>query len=76
MQHLANTAKPLDVRVKGNSLLPYCHFDLDDSDYMVSRRPKHNTNISLDDGTKVLEFTSTGTSSNILKYVIERTIIM
>ncbi|XP_059569698.1 hydrocephalus-inducing protein homolog [Alligator mississippiensis] len=52
------------VSVKGRSLLPYCHFELEDSDYITANRrnpelrgPKGGT---LDPNTRVIEFASVG----------------
>ncbi|XP_042303381.1 LOW QUALITY PROTEIN: hydrocephalus-inducing protein homolog [Sceloporus undulatus] len=52
------------VAVKGKSLLPYCHFDLEDSDYITANRRNPDLRgpggMSLDPSTKVIEFTSVG----------------
>ncbi|XP_077166200.1 hydrocephalus-inducing protein homolog isoform X2 [Paroedura picta] len=52
------------VAVKGKSLLPYCHFELEDSDYITANRRNLDLRgpggTSLDPSTKVIEFTSLG----------------
>ncbi|XP_013921615.1 PREDICTED: hydrocephalus-inducing protein-like [Thamnophis sirtalis] len=52
------------IAVKGKSLLPYCHFELEDSDYITANRRNSDLRgpggISLDPQTKVIEFTSVG----------------
>ena len=58
------------VGLKGRSLMPYCHFELEDSDYLSSARrnpelrgpggaPPGST---LDPNTRVIEFDVCGTS--------------
>ena len=61
----------------GNSLLPYCHFDLHESDYISNRRPsdtKAGINLlnsrtagGIDPATKVIEFSAIGTGQNIIR---------
>ncbi|XP_075796761.1 hydrocephalus-inducing protein homolog isoform X3 [Pelodiscus sinensis] len=52
------------VAVTGRSLLPYCHFELEDSDYLATSR--HNPELqgsqgaALDSTARVIEFTSLG----------------
>lgn len=52
------------VAVKGKSLLPYCHFELEDSDYITANRRNSDLRVpggmSLDPQMKVIEFTSVG----------------
>ncbi|XP_067327017.1 hydrocephalus-inducing protein homolog [Anolis sagrei] len=52
------------VTVKGKGLLPYCHFDLEDSDYITANRRNPELRgpggAGLDPNTKVIEFTSVG----------------
>ncbi|XP_058135740.1 hydrocephalus-inducing protein homolog isoform X1 [Dasypus novemcinctus] len=56
---------------KGRSLLPYCHFDLKDSDYISGHR--RNTELRgpgggpLDPNTRVIEFTSVGIGGKNLR---------
>lgn len=68
---------PIDVTVVGSSMLPYCHFDLPESDYLANRRPSNTKSVmllnsgaagSIDPATKVIEFTSTGTGHRISRY--------
>ncbi|XP_066540500.1 hydrocephalus-inducing protein homolog isoform X2 [Hoplias malabaricus] len=63
------------LTVSGRSLLPYCHFHLEDSDYLSSirRNPElYNPHgaparTTLDPNTKVLEFTSVGVGTVICR---------
>ncbi|XP_062817752.1 hydrocephalus-inducing protein homolog isoform X1 [Anolis carolinensis] len=52
------------VTVKGKGLLPYCHFDLEDSDYITAKRRNPELRgpggAGLAPDTKVIEFTSVG----------------
>ncbi|XP_053127193.1 hydrocephalus-inducing protein homolog isoform X2 [Hemicordylus capensis] len=52
------------VAVKGKSLMPYCHFDLEDSDYITASRRAPDLRgpggAPVDPSTKVIEFTSVG----------------
>nr|XP_056718300.1 hydrocephalus-inducing protein homolog [Euleptes europaea] len=52
------------VSVKGKSLLPYCHFELEESDYITANRRHPDLRgpggPALDPSTKVIEFTSIG----------------
>uniref|UniRef100_A0A8D0GGN3 HYDIN protein n=1 Tax=Sphenodon punctatus TaxID=8508 RepID=A0A8D0GGN3_SPHPU len=52
------------VAVKGRSLLPYCHFDLEDSDYLTANRCSLETHgskgVALDPNGRVIEFSSVG----------------
>ncbi|XP_030621187.1 hydrocephalus-inducing protein homolog [Chanos chanos] len=49
------------VSASGRSLLPYCHFHLEDSDYITAKRNRRLQGASLDPNTRVIEFTSVGT---------------
>ncbi|XP_048371298.1 hydrocephalus-inducing protein homolog [Sphaerodactylus townsendi] len=52
------------VAVKGKSLLPYCHFELKESDYITANRRNPDLRgpggTALDPNTKVIEFTALG----------------
>ncbi|CAM5150043.1 unnamed protein product [Eretmochelys imbricata] len=52
------------VAVKGRSLLPYCHFELEDSDYLTANRRNPELRgprgAALDPNTRVIEFASVG----------------
>jgi len=49
------------VSVRGRSLMPYCHFELEDSDYIRSgRRNPDLPGPALDPSTRTIEFMSTG----------------
>lgn len=77
ISNLSSGSSPLDVTVMGSSVLPYCHFDLPESDYIANRRPSNTKSVmllnsgaagSIDPATKVIEFTSTGTGHRISRY--------
>lgn len=63
------------VAVKGRGSLPYCHFDIEESDYITAgrrdpERPGPNGDISgvgLDSMTKVIEFKSVGLFTKCVK---------
>jgi len=58
------------VMLRGRSLLPFCHVDLDNSDYLTSGRRNPNLPLpasGIDPSTHVLEFRATGVGS-----VVER----
>ena len=67
--HLDGSLSPLVVTVAGTSLMPYCHFELEESDYLTSGRrvvetrplqPGAPTPAPRDISTKVIEFNSCG----------------
>ncbi|KAG2469946.1 HYDIN protein, partial [Polypterus senegalus] len=70
--NLMNAQGPT-IAVKGRSLLPYCHFDLEDSDYIRSnkRNPEmrgpHGAppRAALDTNTRVIEFSSVGLTTSM-----------
>ncbi|XP_067853715.1 hydrocephalus-inducing protein homolog [Heptranchias perlo] len=59
------------VAVKGRSLLPYCHFDLEDSNYISSNRRNPELSgprgappgVTLDPNTRVIEFQAVGVNT-------------
>ncbi|MCJ8733357.1 hypothetical protein PDJAM_G00222410, partial [Pangasius djambal] len=63
------------IAVNGRSVMPYCHFHLEDSGYLTDNRrnvelpgPQGSTpSITLDPNTKVIEFTSTGVGTSICR---------
>ncbi|KAG7333195.1 hypothetical protein KOW79_003330 [Hemibagrus wyckioides] len=63
------------VAVNGRSMMPYCHFHLEDSGYLTDNRqnlelpdPQRSTpRAKLDPNTKVIEFTSTGVGTSICR---------
>lgn len=66
--------------MKGRSLLPYCHFELEDSDYITANRrnpelrgPKGGT---LDPNTRVIEFASVGVHARNRRWVQKRLVWM
>jgi hypothetical protein len=66
MPGLAPSLKPFNIRVKGSSLRPLCHFELPESDYILCRRNAMDTPtsslIDIDPQTRVIEFDSCGVS--------------
>ncbi|KAJ3408149.1 hypothetical protein HDU80_006663 [Chytriomyces hyalinus] len=66
MQNLVKDTKPIAIKVSGTSLRPFCHFELEDSDYITSERRSPETSLnssvplSLPPQTKVIEFESCG----------------
>ncbi|XP_039618305.1 hydrocephalus-inducing protein-like [Polypterus senegalus] len=70
--NLKNTQGPA-MTVKGRSLLPNCHFDLEDSDYIRSNRRNPDMKgprgapprASLDANTRVIEFFSVGIKKTV-----------
>jgi len=63
-------AKAPVVILQGRSLLPFCHVDLEQSDYLTSGRRNPNLGVpqtGIDPSTHVLEFRATGVGT-----VIER----
>lgn len=50
------------VLVCGRSLLPHCHFDLEDSDYINGIRCNSEFRGPLDANTRVIEFSAVGLS--------------
>ena len=72
MSHLKASTKPLQLHVQCNSIVPYCHFDLPESDYLTIRRPPDIKGAGsyadkINRSTKVIEFVSTGTTNKIIK---------
>ncbi|XP_036605974.1 hydrocephalus-inducing protein homolog [Trichosurus vulpecula] len=73
--NLVPGAQGLMVAVKGKSLLPYCHFDLNESDYISNHRRNPDLNgpngRPLDPNTRVIEFASVGVGTkNIQTFTI------
>ncbi|XP_049928998.1 hydrocephalus-inducing protein homolog isoform X2 [Epinephelus moara] len=50
------------ISVCGRSLLPHCHFDLEDSDYISGNRRNPEFRGSLDPNTRLIEFNAVGFS--------------
>ena len=63
------------VPVKGRGLLPYCHFELEESDYIISGRRNPDlpgpggaaSGLGLDPMTKVIEFNCVGIETKCVK---------
>lgn len=49
----------MSCRISGKSLIPYCHLDIEESDYLVSGRRK-TTGVALPPNITVLEFNILG----------------
>lgn len=66
------------VGLKGKSLMPYCHFELEDSDYIsgAKRNPEMKgpngapPGSTLDPNTRVIEFSCIGIGVKNTKYVV------
>lgn len=64
--NLAKEMVPLNISLSGRSVRPFCHFELEDSDYIASERTTPELNLQngapmvLEAGTKVIEFNSCG----------------
>ncbi|XP_076808093.1 hydrocephalus-inducing protein homolog isoform X2 [Clavelina lepadiformis] len=67
------------IKIKGRSLMPYCHFDLEDSDYISNSRRNPDLagpggappGMTLDPNTRVIEFNSIGIDNkNVKKFWI------
>ena len=73
--HLDNTCSPLEVVVHGSSLMPYCHFDLEQSDYLTRRAVREGKGGTFGDSravsdpssTRVIEFHSCGVGIRIVR---------
>lgn len=73
--HLDNACSPLEVVVHGSSLMPYCHFDLEQSDYLTRRAMREGKGGAFGDGravsdpssTRVIEFHSCGVGIRIVR---------
>ena len=71
MTHLDSSMEVLELPVSGNSLMPYCHFELEPSDYLAQRASsaemtrgggmyaRGGTTVDLA-STRVVEFSSCG----------------
>ncbi|XP_060779913.1 hydrocephalus-inducing protein homolog [Neoarius graeffei] len=63
------------IAVNGRSMMPYCHFHLEDSGYLTDNRWNHELpgpqetipTATLDPDTKVIEFISTGVGTSICR---------
>lgn len=75
--HLDSSCSPLEVVVRGSSLMPYCHFDLEQSDYLNRRAVKEGKGGAFGAGdsqavpdpssTRVIEFHSCGVGVKIVR---------
>ncbi|CAH2323836.1 Hypothetical predicted protein [Pelobates cultripes] len=77
--NLRKDQQELVLPVKGCSMLPYCHFQLEDSDYITNRRRNPElggprgapSGTTLDPNTRVIEFSSVGVrTKNTRKFCI------
>lgn len=73
ISNLAPETEPVVIRLLGRSLMPYCHFELDNSDYLTGgrRNPELRApgglGTTIDPTTKVIEFFSCGVGVKIMK---------
>ncbi|XP_056138426.1 hydrocephalus-inducing protein homolog [Lampris incognitus] len=61
--NLQDSDKAPCLSVCGRSLLPYCYFQLEDSDYVSEKHCKPDLMAPLDSSTRVIEFNSVGFSA-------------
>lgn len=78
--NLDSSCSPLVLPVEGQSLMPYCHFDLEQSDYLSQREggavftASGATTID-HTSTRVIEFGSCGVGVKNIKYVVSQNIL-
>jgi hydrocephalus-inducing protein len=62
MPNLVKESKPLSINLQGHSLRPFCHFELEETDYIRSERRNLDASIPaiLPSNTRVIEFSSCG----------------
>lgn len=61
MSHLDNSLSPLALPVEGKSLMPLCHFELEQSDYLSERGGGHTLEATAEiANARVLEFPPCG----------------
>ena len=77
--HLDSSCEPLEVVLRGKALMPHCHFELEHSDYLASRRSRggggggearggEGREAHIDpSSTRVIEFHSCGVGTKIAK---------
>ncbi|XP_008288806.1 hydrocephalus-inducing protein homolog [Stegastes partitus] len=63
ISNLQNGDEAPSMSVCGRSVLPHCHFDLEDSDYITGNRRNPEFRSPLDPNTRVLEFNAIGVSA-------------
>ena len=69
------SCRPLNLKVQGQSLMPYCHFELEESNYLAQRQVETRGGLgtragpAVDSSTRVIEFHSRGISVKNHKYV-------
>ncbi|XP_057292027.1 hydrocephalus-inducing protein-like [Hydractinia symbiolongicarpus] len=70
--NLESTQDKPTIALHGKSILPWCHFELNESDYITDRRNPElrgpngaAAGSTLDPNTKVLEFLACGTNTNV-----------
>ena len=76
--HLDSSMEVLEVQVGGSSLMPYCHFELEPSDYLterasgdLSRGGEAFGTTSVDPAsTRVIEFSACGVGLKNVKYAV------
>ncbi|KAI9356512.1 hypothetical protein DFJ73DRAFT_958267 [Zopfochytrium polystomum] len=82
MKNLPKDAKPLAIKMSGASMRPFCHFELEESDYITSERrnPENGNNgvpSVLPPNTRAIEFGSCGVKVRNTKrfYIVNPTSI-
>lgn len=83
IQNLPKDTKPLIIKVTGASMRPFCHFELEESDYITSERRNPDVNNSngvpsvLPSNTRVIELGSCGVKVRNIKrfYIVNPTSI-
>lgn len=58
IDHLDVSCAPLELVTRGKCLMPYCHFELEQSDYLTERR-ELDVDINISEA-KILEFPPSG----------------
>ena len=79
--NMAKEQTPPQIQVHGASLRPFCHFELEDSDYITNERRNPDRIVSegipaaLEANTKVIEFSSCGVRGKNMKrfYIVNPT---
>ena len=70
MSHLDSSSEPLEVVVSGRALMPYCHFELEPSNYSPVQQNGAERDLL---NTQAVEFHSSGIGMKIVKYVQQST---
>ena len=66
---LESSYSPLAIPVEGKSLMPFCHFELEESDYLSERGGGHTLEPNVEIASaKVLEFSPCGVGQVATRY--------